>query len=283
MPVTLAVLLVAVVASAAVWWASRSPTAPDPVDPEAEERWLVGWLGRHPRFGSLARSIDRRVAGGLMLAVALAIVLGTALLVGSVFDMVDRQSGLARWDRAVANWGSEQATTTSTRVLDLITDFGGTPLVVAVGVAVAVVDYRRHRNVNAPAFLAVALGGVLVVNNVLKHVVDRERPDVVHLVSAAGSSFPSGHSATAAAAWTAFALVVGRHLPRRTRAVLAGLAAVIVVAVAASRALLGVHWFTDVVAGVLVGWGWFLLSALAFGGRLQRLGEPAERTAAAAA
>jgi undecaprenyl-diphosphatase len=40
-----------------------------------------------------------------------------------------------------------------------------------------------------------------------------------------------------------------------------------------------VHWLTDVIAGVALGWGWFLLSALAFGGRFQRLGDPAVRTA----
>jgi undecaprenyl-diphosphatase len=43
-----------------------------------------------------------------------------------------------------------------------------------------------------------------------------------------------------------------------------------------------VHWLTDVVAGVMVGWGWFLLAALAFGGRFQRLGEPAARVATGA-
>src|SRR5215212_1479819 len=52
------------------------------------------------------------------------------------------------------------------------------------------------------------------------------------------------------------------------RATLAAVAAVITLAVAASRALLGVHWLTDVLAGMIVGWSWFLLAALVFGGRI---------------
>jgi undecaprenyl-diphosphatase len=127
------------------------------------------------------------------------------------------------------------------------------------------------------------LVGVVLLTNGLKLLGDRERPDVLHLVHTSGSSFPSGHSAAAAAAWCAVALVVGRHWSRRRRAVAAALAAVIAISVAASRALLGVHWLTDIVAGVLAGWGWFLLCALIFGGRLQRLGEPAERAASAPA
>jgi undecaprenyl-diphosphatase len=103
---------------------------------------------------------------------------------------------------------------------------------------------------------------------------------VEHLVGTAGSSFPSGHSSSAAAAWFAIALVVSRQQSRRWRAIAAAVAALITVTVATSRALLGVHWLTDVVAGVAVGWGWFLLSALVFGGRFQRLGDPAVRAAA---
>jgi undecaprenyl-diphosphatase len=49
------------------------------------------------------------------------------------------------------------------------------------------------------------------------------------------------------------------------------------VAVAASRVLLAVHWTTDVIAGIALGWAWFALCAVAFGGRLLRFGATAER------
>jgi membrane-associated phospholipid phosphatase len=274
MSVTLVVLFVTVVAASIVWVLSRTAGGLDPIDPAEEERWLIGWLGEHPRWGRAARSIDRRVVGGLMLAIGLASVLAGALVVGAIYDMVERGSGIARWDRSVADWGSDHATEWSTDVLDVLTDLGGSAYVALIAIVIAAFDYRRFRNPNVPLFLAVVLIGVSLLNNLLKLIVDRERPDVAHLVTTSSSSFPSGHSATAAAAWCAFALIVSRHESRRVRAVAATVAALVTFSVAASRALLGVHWLTDVIAGVTVGWVWFLLAALAFGGRLQRIGEP---------
>jgi membrane-associated phospholipid phosphatase len=58
--------------------------------------------------------------------------------------------------------------------------------------------------------------------------------------------------------------------------VLTALAAGIAVAVAASRVLLDVHWLTDVIAGLALGWAWFAVCAIAFGGRLLRFGVAAE-------
>jgi hypothetical protein len=44
--------------------------------------------------------------------------------------------------------------------------------------------------------------------------------------------------------------------------------------------LLDVHWLSDVVAGVALGWAWFAVCAIAFGGRLLRFGAGAEQAAA---
>ena len=57
---------------------------------------------------------------------------------------------------------------------------------------------------------------------------------------------------------------------------LAGVAAGMAVAIAATRVLLDVHWVSDVVAGLALGWAWFAACAIAFGGRLLRFGATAE-------
>jgi membrane-associated phospholipid phosphatase len=56
---------------------------------------------------------------------------------------------------------------------------------------------------------------------------------------------------------------------------LAGAVGAIAFAVASTRVLLGVHWVTDVVAGLIVGWSWFAISSVAFGGRRLRFAQPA--------
>jgi membrane-associated phospholipid phosphatase len=250
----------------------------DPIDPQAEEQWLVARLRRYPRLRHFVRKrLDPEAVGGLLLTLSFVIVFATAAFVGFVLDMVNRDAGLAEWDESVSEWGSRNATSQAVDVLKFVTDFGGTMYVAIAMCIVGAIDYVRHRRKGVILFLLLVVLGEVLINNGIKAVVDRERPSVLRLVGASGPSFPSGHSATAAACWAAMALVLTRTSTRRVRAFAAAVAAFIAGAVAASRALLGVHWLTDIVAGLAVGWGWFTLVAIAFGGRLLRLGEPVER------
>jgi membrane-associated phospholipid phosphatase len=276
----LAILVVAVLAGAGVAAAAIGGTRHrphDPTDVEVPDRWLVAAASRWPRVQRAARHVDRRVWGGAALVVALGITLGAALAVGWIFSTIDNNRGVARWDQSVADWGADHASGSAVDVVTAVTHLGDTPVLVVLMTIVALVEWRRRRDATSVWFLVAVGLGVSAINGSLKRLVMRDRPTVVHLVDASGWSFPSGHSASAAACWMAMALVVGQWVPRRARPWIAAGAVAIAGAVAASRALLGVHWLSDVIAGLLVGWGWFALVALAFGGRLQRFGEPAER------
>ena len=100
--------------------------------------------------------------------------------------------------------------------------------------------------------LAVAMTEVAVA--VLKRVVERARPPASVAVSSAdGFGFPSGHAAASVAAYGVLAAILVASLHGRARfGVLLG-ATLVVVAIGASRVLLGVHYPTDVIAGWLCG------------------------------
>ena len=249
-----------------------------PLDSEEQERWLVTHAPK--RLQRALRYADRRVVGGSAVAVIFVVVFAGALAVGWVFDTIDESRGFARWDNSAARWGGEHATATSTRVLEAITQFGATKYLLLIMAVVGFIDARRRRSYVAIGYLAVVGVGILLLNNGLKLLVHRERPSVLMLTSHYGWSFPSGHTAAASACWAAIAFVLVRGSGRRVRALAAALAAAITVAVATSRVLLGVHWLTDVIAGAVTGWSWFAVVTVVFGGRLLRLGEPAERVAA---
>lgn len=105
--------------------------------------------------------------------------------------------------------------------------------------------------------VAVSLGGAMLLANVVKLLVSRPRPPVQRLQAVTGSSFPSGHATQASAFWFSLVLVlqaapVAPWLVRVARA----LAVMLVAAVAVSRVYLGVHYPSDVLAGVLLGTGW---------------------------
>jgi membrane-associated phospholipid phosphatase len=248
----------------------------DPVDPAVAEQAVRRSILQHPRVERfLNERMDRKSAGGFLLTASLAVLFVVAFFVGIVLDMIDNNAGLAAADRSVASWGHRNGTTATVHAMKWITQLGSTPVIVIALIVTACIDYYRRRSREVFVFIAAIGVGELVLSNLLKVIVRRDRPLAsLHLVAASGYSFPSGHTVAATSTWLAIALVFGRDKSRITRAVLAGCAALIAVSVAASRALLGVHWLTDVIAGLAIGAGWFTIVAIVFGGRAQRLGDP---------
>jgi membrane-associated phospholipid phosphatase len=146
----------------------------------------------------------------------------------------------------------------------------------------ALVETVRTRNLWVAPFLLVVVAGNGIITTTIKNLADRVRPELNPIAETLGPSFPSGHSSWSAAFVAATALLLGRGRSPRARSAIAGVAAAPVVVVAGSRVLLGVHWLSDVIAGVAIGLAWFCVCAVAFGGRLLRFGAAADEAARAA-
>lgn len=106
----------------------------------------------------------------------------------------------------------------------------------------------------------VNLGLVVALNQLLKFVIQRPRPDGFRLATVSGFSFPSGHSMVAMAFFGLLAWFVWRYEkdPRMRRWLVAGFAFVIVM-VGLSRVYLGVHYASDVLGGFCVSMAWLAL------------------------
>ncbi len=234
-------------------------------------------IGHHSRLRLVIKSrLNPEVATGLALTVALGAILVGGLVFGALAYLVRTNSRLLELDASVAQWGADHAGPVSERGLTLITQLGETWFVLVLAIVVSIVAFLRRPSHWIPLFLVTVLVGQWLLTNGIKELLDRVRPTLNPIAETLGPSFPSGHTTTAAAFYTAAALVLGRGVRPHGRALLAGAAAGIAVAVACTRVLLDVHWLSDTIAGLFLGWAWFAVCAIAFGGRFLRFGAAAE-------
>jgi len=147
--------------------------------------------------------------------------------------------------------------TTLTSIAWVITQAGSFVLLAPLSIAFLLL--RRWKRPADDIALVVIAAGCAVLPLVVKVIVARPRPTIEHLSHLSSLSFPSEHTTQAAGIYLTIAIMLSQGLTRgwREGAILMGI--LIAVAVALSRVYLGVHYPTDVAAGLLLGWGWALL------------------------
>lgn len=136
---------------------------------------------------------------------------------------------------------------------------GSSVVLVPLALVTCAVLWRRGR-ANSALAVAISVAGATAISSLDKLLVGRPRPPVHHLEAVSSASFPSGHTTQTTAFCLALLLIYLTSRPSRTLTVLAALTTgTAIAAVATSRIYLGVHYPTDIAAGLVLGGGWTVL------------------------
>lgn len=161
------------------------------------------------------------------------------------------------FDQAILTELARIASPALTRFMLFVSDTAAPIVLVPLALFLAVLWWRRKR---ADWFaLVVSILGSFALNEMIKRVFDRARPDLFpHLQVAHGYSFPSGHSQAALAFYGVLAYLLARRVRPALRPVIYGLAALWIILVGLSRNYLEVHYPSDVLAAFAIALPWVL-------------------------
>lgn len=249
----LAALLIAL---AVLWWRAAVRPVHRPGDPAGGSSRATATAVERVHTFVMAR-LSARGYLGLHLTVGLAVSAAALLLFGKVVDDLLERDDLALLDATVAAWLTSVRTPGGLRFFAAVTEAGNPAVIAVVGVlAAGMLVVRRHWLLLAGLAASFA-GGALFVEGV-KLAFHRARPSgAMTYLHRYSWSYPSGHAAGVVFGFGFVAYLLVLWAAQRWARVLIGtIALCVVVAVAASRLYLGVHYFTDVVGGLAVGAAW---------------------------
>jgi undecaprenyl-diphosphatase len=210
------------------------------------------------------------LAAGLFVLVVCVVPIG-ALVRGNWTPLIDLDNRVERavHEDAIEHGFVRGAATVLTQL--------GAPVLVQIATVLLVVWLllRAHRRL--AGYLAACVAGAYTLSTTGKLLVDRARPVFDDPIShARGASFPSGHATGSAAFYLALAVMLLSLLTWPRRGWLLLMAVVIPLVVACTRVVLGVHYVSDVTAGLLIGWGWTAACTALFTAWRAQEGRPVE-------
>jgi len=160
---------------------------------------------------------------------------------------------LSQFDQVITGWMQGHRNPILQAPMFLVTDMHDTGGIAIMGLLIGAL-LARQRRWRAYSFLAVSVGGGMLLNVALKLVFERSRPVFdVPLISLSTYSFPSGHAAGSTLLYMSAFIVFAQT---RWRHRLMAIGCTMVLLTAFSRVYLGAHYLSDVVAGVCVGLVW---------------------------
>lgn len=203
------------------------------------------------------KSIKEKNALFMCFVIALTLIL---LAICSVIITEHFRTGQIPLDIRAINYVYSIRTNELNRFAIAVTNTGN-PLSIVIATIVISLTFYFLKKKKESVFYLLNILGIWILNESIKAIFKRQRPDMIKLVHASGYSFPSGHSMVFMTVSLVLALLIINYVKNRYLAF--SLSVLIIMygfMVGISRVYVGVHYLSDVLSGWTFSAVWTLIS-----------------------
>lgn len=178
-------------------------------------------------------------------------------VIAFIFIMRDVLSNeVIEYDKNIYNFISRFIHDDNTKIIKSITNIGhGIPLVLITLLIMFLVKNKRFG-----ILVGINLVTVVIINNILKLIIRRDRPTIFPIINEIGYSFPSGHSMVSMAFYGFIIYLIYKNVKnKRIKWLLVTMIVFLIISIGISRIYLGVHYASDVLAGFLIAIAYLIL------------------------
>ena len=137
----------------------------------------------------------------------------------------------------------------TTPIAKFITNFGGAIFLIGIAVILFIVIKNKKIGIS----IITNLGIITILNQLLKRILQRPRPEEFRIINESGYSFPSGHSMISMAFYGYLIYLIYKYVKNKyLKWFLITILGILIVSIGISRIYLGVHYTSDVLAGFLI-------------------------------
>lgn len=166
---------------------------------------------------------------------------------------------LNRFDQVIILATNNFSSPLTTAIMKTITITGSFFFLISVAAVFCLFLLKLRKAFWEMAIVLIALAGSAVMDELLKHIFHRTRPNIARLVEVSGYSFPSGHAMVSLAFYGMLAYLIWINIKSSTlRYFIALFFFLLVFAIGISRIYLGAHYPSDVLAGFAAGGFWLV-------------------------
>lgn len=141
-----------------------------------------------------------------------------------------------------------------TKILKVLTHFGDWMIMIPISIGIII------KNRKCGILVSINLISIFILNQTLKLIFNRPRPEGNRLIEASGYSFPSGHSMVSMAFYGLLIYLAYKNIKNRMlKYIMCVLLTLLILVIGVSRIYLGVHYATDVVGGFLISLAYLII------------------------